>query len=237
MGGEGRVDAHLVGAVAVEDERSGELEVLAVDDGERDPRSVRGDGPLPIGGVTGRVEVAEDRLLLEQGLLALVQRDLQHARRRDERHAPDAQRRRVGLGVGAQPGRSRALDGGDDPARGEQVAGEGVAVGERQTCTWVWASARSLRTERGAEGVDVLDPGARSVRHHLAPGARPCPPTRPSPPEGGSPGRPRCFSTTNQPVAARRRHEVVDGVLHPLTPGQDHPGLGQWGSPEKRGDG
>ena len=169
---ERRVDGDLVGAVAVEERQgAGSSRPAAVHDRDRDTRPVGGDGPLAEGGVARRVEVAQDGLLLEQRLLAVGQAHLQDAGRRDERRAPDPQRRRVRLGVGPEPRRRRAVDGGDDPARVEQVDREGVvALGQGQDAHPRLGLGALAQHQGGREGVDVLDAHARPVRHHLVPG-------------------------------------------------------------------
>ncbi len=206
MGPERRVDADLVGPVAEEQRGGRQFQVLAVDHRDRDPRPVRGDGPLPVGGVAGGVEVAQHGLLLEQRLLALVQRDLQDARRCHQRRAPEAQHRRVGLGVGPEPGRRRRLDRLDDPAGAEQVAGERVVlVGQREDAHLGLGLGTLAQDEGAAEGVDVLNAGPGAVRDHLAPGRRVIgrrPVRRPEPPGPGSPGPPRWSGPGTSP---RRR--------------------------------
>ena len=227
---ERRVDADFVGAVAVEEARGGELEVLAVDHRERDARPVGGDGPFPVGGVAGRVEVAQHGLLFEQRLLALVQRDLQDARGRHQRRAADAQRGRVGLGVGAEPGRGGALDRRDDPARLEQVGREGVVlVGEGEDAHPGLGLGALAQDEGAGEGVDVLDPGAGPVRDHLAPGGRRRGCSQRVVRSGQHPEvLGLLVGQDEEPAgAARGGREVVDGVLHSLPAGQDDAGLGQ----------
>ncbi len=233
VGRERRVDRYLVGAVAVEQARCGEREILAVHDRDRDPRAVgRGRPVRDSVRVARRVEVAQNRLLFEQCLLALVERDLQDARRGHHRRAAEAQRGDVGLGVRPEPGRRGALGRGDDPARLEQVgrrtdlrsrAGGGHEPGSGPR------RARSARGRRAnASTSSTRTPGrcGTTSRHD-----------GPAPTSGAARTRKSLasslVSTTNQPGRARGGREVVDGVLDPLTPGQHHRGLGER---RRRGD-
>ena len=200
-----------------------------MDHRDRDPRPVRGDGPLPVGGVARGVEVAQHGLLLQQRLLALVQRDLQDARRRDQRGAPEAQHRRVGFGVGPEPGRRRRLDRRDDPAGAEQVAGERVVpVGQGEDAHLGLGLGALAQHEGAAEGVDVLNAGPGAVRDHLTPGRRVI---------GRAQGVVRSrqdpevlgllVGQDQEPTPAAGRRDVFDGVLDALAPRQDDAGLGQ----------
>ena len=114
--------------------RCGQLQVLAVDDGERDLRPVGRGGPLPVGACSATESkspstgsclssVSSRSSSVICSTLEGVTSDV-----RPKRSAV-----RVGLGVGARPGRRRALDGRDDPARLEEVAGErSRRLGERE---------------------------------------------------------------------------------------------------------
>ena len=226
MVGERRVDRHLVGAVAVEHARRGEVQAAAVHDGDRHPRPVIGGGPFAVGGVAGGVEVAQDGLLLQQRLHPVGQADLQHARGRHHGGAPDAQRGRVGLGVGTEPGRRRAVDGGDDPGGGQRVGAEGVrsGVGQGQDAHLCLRVGALAQHEGAGEGVDVLDPHPGAVGDDLAPGVG----TRGGARRGVRGGQDTevlgvLVGQRHEPAgAAEGRGEVVEGVFDPLAPGHDH---------------
>ena len=152
--GERRVDRHLVGAVAVEHARRGRLQ--AVGGARRRPGRgpVIGGGPFAVCGVAGGVEVAQDGLLLQQRLHPVCQADLQDARGRHHGGTPDAQRGRVRLGVGTEPGRRRAVDGGGRSRRrpaGRRAKGSGPASARGRTWTCVCVSARSASTRARAK--------------------------------------------------------------------------------------
>ena len=100
---ERRVDADLVGAVAVEQGRGGSSrsdEVTPVDEGDRDARAVGGGSPLAALLEQGRVVAAEHGLLLPQPALAGGDHVVVDRRRRDEAGVTETDGRRVPLGIG-----------------------------------------------------------------------------------------------------------------------------------------
>src|SRR5207253_8145639 len=74
-GSEERVQAHLVGAVAVEEGGPGPVPgpVAAVEDGDGDAGPVLGRGPQPLADVVGRVVAAQHRFLFEHDPLTAVE--------------------------------------------------------------------------------------------------------------------------------------------------------------------
>jgi hypothetical protein len=89
--GEARVFARLVGAVAVQQRGRRIGHPGAMDDRDRHPRAVRGDGPITALDILIRVIVAEHRLFTQQRALTGGEVDVIDAHRSDERRRADPQ--------------------------------------------------------------------------------------------------------------------------------------------------
>ena len=127
-----------------------------------------------------------------------------------------------------------SMDGTIQPVC-QQVGGEGVArrrSGSGQDAHLGLGLGALAQDEGAAEGVDVLDADAGSVRDHLAPGAAAVRAERVVGSGQDAEVLGLLVGQDDEPAgAARRRREVVDAVLDALAAGQDDPGLGQRARP------
>ena len=121
------------------------------------------------------------------------------------------------------------MEGTIQPAA-EQVAGRrGRPVAASGSDAHLGLGLGALAQDEGAgEGVDVLDPCAGAVRTTSRQAGRsPCPARAVGGGQDTEVLRVLVGQDDEPAGAARGRREVVDGVLHPLAPGQHDAGLGE----------
>ncbi len=219
---ERRVDRCLVRPVSVKEARRALLgacdEVGSEDEGDGHVGPVVGAGPASFRPVATGVEVAQDGLALHQRDRPRTQVQVEHRTGRDQRGVFVAEDGRVVLRVGTGP------DGG---GRLRPVDGPGGAGGTVHDPDAGQAALALVDDQVVGERVDAVQPDVGPSRDDL-------------PPVSTTRSIVGCLHQAEVlgavvghdeepagPAGPRVAPVVVDGVLHPLTAGLDHEGIGE----------